>query len=255
MRLVWALFILAAGVFGQQPTIRNPRNAPADVAAGAKIFRSHCADCHGLTGEGGKGPNLTTGVFFHGSSDLELFNNITDGIQGTAMQGVFFSDGQVWQLVAYVHSLSQRPGSGQIRVIPVGGENLFREKGCSACHLVRGQGGEDGPDLSTIGSQRSADHLRESILNPDARIARDYRTAKIILNSGATYSGFLMNEDTHQVQLRDTVKGLVALQRREIQKFDIDGKSSMPSFQDKLSDAEVNDLVAWLASLQREKAQ
>src|SRR5258708_1160501 len=101
MRLVWVLSILAAGAFGQQPAVRNTRDAAADGAAGAKIFRSPCADCHGLRGEGGKGPNLTTGVFFHGSSDLELFHNITEGIAGTAMQGVFFSDGQVWQLVAY----------------------------------------------------------------------------------------------------------------------------------------------------------
>ena len=255
MRRIWVFSILAAEVFGQQPAIRNPRNAPADVAAGSKIFRSHCADCHGLTGEGGKGPNLTTGVYFHGSSDLELFNNITDGIAGTAMQGVFFSDGQVWQLVAYVRSLSQRPRSGQIRMVSVAGENLFREKGCSTCHLVRGQGGENGPELSVIGSQRSIAHLRESILNPNARIAREYRTTRITLNSGATYSGVLMNEDTYHVQLRDTAKGLVALQRREIRKFDIDATSSMPSFLGKLSDAEVSDLVAWLASLEREKAQ
>jgi len=255
MRRVWVFPILVAAVFAQQPTIRNPRTAPADIAAGAKIFRSHCADCHGLTGEGGKGPNLTTGVYFHGSSDAELFNNITDGIAGTAMQGVFFSDGQVWQLVAYVRSLSQKPNSSQTRIVSVAGPNLFREKGCSKCHLVRGQGGENGPDLSVIGSQRSVAHLRESILNPDARIARDYRTARITLTSGATYSGFLMNEDTYYVQLRDTAKGLVALQRREIRKLDIDAKSSMPSFQGKLTETELNDLVAWLASLEREKAQ
>jgi putative heme-binding domain-containing protein len=154
-----------------------------------------------------------------------------------------------------VQSLSQRSSTSQSRVVPVAGENLFRDKGCSACHLVRGLGGENGPDLSVIGSQRSADHLRESILNPDAEIARDYRTVRIMLSNGAAYSGFLMNEDTYQVQLRDTSKGLVALQRRDIRKIDMDAKSSMPSFRGKLSDAEVSDLVTWLASLKREKAQ
>ena len=255
MRPVWLLLILAAGGLAQQPVVRNPRSTAADVAAGAKIFRSHCADCHGVKGEGGKGPNLTTGIFFHGSSDLELFNNITDGVAGTAMRGVFFSDGQVWQLVAYVRSLSQRTGTGRIQAVSAAGEKLFREKGCGACHLVRGEGGENGPDLSFIGSQRSVEHLRESILNPDANIPREFRTAKVTLNNGATYSGFLMNEDTYQVQLRDTAKGLVVVPRREIRKLDMDSKSPMPSFQDKLSEADVNDLVAWLASLQREKAQ
>jgi len=251
MRVVYIIPLLAAGALGQQ----NPRNTPADIAAGARIFRSHCADCHGPVGEGGKGPNLTTGIFFHGSGEAEIFRNITDGIPGTAMPGVFFSDNQVWQLVAFVRSLSQRPSPSRVQVVAVAGEKLFREKGCSACHLVRGQGGENGPDLSLIGSQRSFTHLRESILNPDAKIAREYRIARVTLNSGAKYSGFLMNEDTYQVQLRDTQKGLVTLNRRNIRKLDIDQKSSMPSYQGKLSEAEVTDLVGWLASLQRGTAQ
>jgi putative heme-binding domain-containing protein len=243
--------LLAAGALGQM----NPRNTPADIAAGAKIFRSHCADCHGLTAEGGKGPNLTTGVFFHGSSEAELFRNISEGIAGTAMPGVFFSDNQVWQLVAFVRNLSQRPSPSRVQVVVVAGEKLFREKGCNACHLVRGEGGEKGPDLSLIGSQRSFSNLRESILNPDAKIAREYRMARVTLNTGAKYSGFLMNEDTYQVQLRDTARGLVTLKRRNIRKLDIDAKSSMPSYQGKLSEAEVTDLIGWLASLQRGTAQ
>ena len=50
-----------------------------------------------MKGEGGRGPNLRTGVFFHGGADADLFRNITDGITGTAMPGVFFSPDQVWQ--------------------------------------------------------------------------------------------------------------------------------------------------------------
>ena len=69
MRL-WLLLVTAVTLSAQQ---RNPRTTPADAAAGAKIFRSHCAECHGLKGEGGKGPNLSSGVYYHGSSDASLF--------------------------------------------------------------------------------------------------------------------------------------------------------------------------------------
>src|SRR5438046_7595298 len=100
------LSLLASGACGQEAEVNNPHTTPADVAAGAKIFRSHCAECHGLKGEGGRGPNLKTGVFFHGATDADIFLNITDGISGTAMPGVFFSRDQVWQMVAYVRSLS-----------------------------------------------------------------------------------------------------------------------------------------------------
>src|SRR5437870_7088282 len=120
---------IAAVVFGQEAEIKNPHTTPADVAAGAKIFRSHCAECHGLKGEGSRGPNLQAGVFFHGSADADLFRNITDGIDGTAMPGVFFSADPVWQVVAYVRSLSrtgERPPPGD----SARGQKLFREKGC-----------------------------------------------------------------------------------------------------------------------------
>ena len=36
--------LIAAGAFGQQAEVKNPHTTPADVAAGAKIFRSHCAE-------------------------------------------------------------------------------------------------------------------------------------------------------------------------------------------------------------------
>src|SRR5690349_4475103 len=101
------LLLAAAGAFGQQTEVRNPHATPADVGAGAKIFRSHCAQCHGSKGEGGLGPNLTAGVFYHGGTDADLYRNITDGIVGTAMPSTFFDGTQAWQIVAYVRSLSQ----------------------------------------------------------------------------------------------------------------------------------------------------
>ena len=91
--LTWVALALAVAptLAEESTTTRNPRTSPADVAAGAKTFRSHCGSCHGVNGEGGRGPNLTSGVFFHGSSDLDLLNNISDGIQGTEMPGLFYS--------------------------------------------------------------------------------------------------------------------------------------------------------------------
>ena len=108
MRFCIVLLTAAVSAFGQA---KNPHTTAADVAAGAKIFRLHCAECHGLHGEGGRGPNLTTGVYYHGAADANLFNNITDGIPGTAMPGVFFSSDQVWQVVSYVRNAWGNRGS------------------------------------------------------------------------------------------------------------------------------------------------
>jgi putative heme-binding domain-containing protein len=224
-----------------------------DVSAGARIFRSHCAECHGLKGEGGRGPNLSTGVFFHGNTDADLMRNISDGIPGTAMPGVFFSPVQVSHLIAYVRSLSQSGAASPPPGDSANGAKLFREKGCVGCHLAGGEGGYRGPDLSTIGSQRSVEHLRQAIFDPDATVLRAYWVAKVTLENGATHAGFLRNEDTHTVQILDFSQGLISLSRHDFRKFEIDKHSIMPSYQGRLTGDEANDLVAYLWSLKLQR--
>jgi putative heme-binding domain-containing protein len=244
------LVLWAAAAFGQEIPAHNPFTTPADQAAGGKIFRSHCAPCHGARGQGGLGPNLASGEFFHGGTDADLYQTITDGIPGTAMPGTFFDGAQVWQIVAYVRTLAGSAGE-----VPRGdarrGGALFREKGCAGCHMVRGEGSVRGPDLSFVGSRSSAEHIRESILDPNAQVAPEYRLAKITLENGSTYSGFVMNEDTYSVQLLDFSKGLESLRKADIKSFERDKTSSMPSYQGKLSDGELDDLVSYLRSLKR----
>jgi len=229
--------------------VRNPHTTPADVAAGARIFRSHCADCHGLNGQGGKGPDLTTGQFFHGSSDQSLLTNISEGIEGTPMPGQFFSPDQVWQIVAFVRTLGAK-GSAEA---PAGnrenGAKLFRAKGCINCHLVKGDGGVNGPELSFIGSQRPASAIRQSIETPNAQVDQAYWQADIVLEDGSAYKGFVMNEDTYNVQLLHPAKGLMSLPKRNFRKFEIMKTSVMPAYRG--TAAELQDLVAYLWSLQR----
>lgn len=251
MRLRLGLPLFAAVMaFGQE----SPRAVwtADDVAAGARIFRSHCAPCHGPNGKGGLGPNLTSNVFFHGARNADIYRNITEGIPGTAMPGTFFDGTQAWQIVAYIRSIGQTAGTAPVAGEISKGAALFREKGCSGCHLVHGEGGVKGPDLSTIGSQRSPDYLRHSMLEPDAQVAPEYRVAKISLRDGKTCSGFIMNEDTHMLQILDFSSGLRSLPRTDVTKIDIDRRSIMPSYKGKLSDAELDDLVSYLWSLKRE---
>jgi putative heme-binding domain-containing protein len=244
------LFILSAGA---QNT--NPYTTPADRESGAKIFRSHCASCHGIRGTGGLGPDLTSGSFFHGSSDADLFHNIADGIPGTAMPGVFFEGTQVWQIVAFLRSLSGGGPANSVTGDAARGQRQFRQQGCIGCHLVLGEGGSKGPDLSVIGSQRSVAHLRESILDPNRDVSQEFWVAKIITRDGAAYSGFVMNQDTYTVQILDFSRGLQALQRSEFKDFGIDRSSIMPSYRGKLNDEELNDVVSYLVSLKRQPAR
>ena len=252
MRFTLLGLLFAMVAFGQQSPVSNPHTTAADRAAGAKIFRSHCAQCHGAKGEGGPGPNLATSVFYHGSTDADMYRNITEGIPGTAMPGTFFDGTQAWQIVAYVRSLSETASTAPPKGDAQRGEALFREKGCTNCHLVRGEGGLMGPDLSVVGSRRSAEHLREAILDPNTEVAIQYRVSKVTLNNGDSYSGFVMNEDTHSVRMLDFSKGLQSLPRSDIKQFETNKNSIMPSFKGKLSEQEVDDLVNYLWLLKRQ---
>jgi cytochrome c oxidase cbb3-type subunit 3 len=236
-----------------QSLVSNPQNTPADREAGARIFRSHCAPCHGTKGTGGTGSNLTSGVFFHGGSDADLYRNISNGIPGTAMPDAFFDGSQIWQIVAYVRSLSQNAPDTTPKGNAVNGKVLAGQKGCTACHLIRGEGGVKGPDLSVIGSQRSVAYLRESILDPDASVAEDYWTAKIITKDNSAHTGFLMNQDSYSVQILDFKSGLMSIPRDNFKDFGVDRGSTMPSYKGKLTETELDDIVSYLASLQRKK--
>ena len=248
-KLSWVAIALAAAVQAEEtPVTRNPLTSPADVAAGAKTFRSHCASCHGVNGEGGRGPNLASGVFFHGSSDLDLLNNISDGIQGTEMPGLFYSPDRVWQVVAFIRSLNAgketKPTADVAR-----GVQLFKSKGCHQCHRVNGEGGRLGPDLSDIGRTRSVEHLRAALVDPQADVRQRYWVVSFRDASGKSQEGFLMNEDTYTVQLIDMNERLHSVSKSGLKDYKVEKTSRMPSLKDSLSSSELEQLVAYLSSL------
>jgi putative heme-binding domain-containing protein len=251
LRPIQLALLLSAAAVAQDAAVRNPHTTAEDVAAGARIFRSHCADCHGIAGKGGKGPDLTTGEFFHGSSDAALLRNLSDGIPGTAMPGQFFSPDQIWQVVAFVRTLADKGSAAPPPGNAASGAKLFRGKGCIGCHLVRGEGGVNGPELSYLGSQRPAAQIRESILAPDKEVDMAWWQADIVMENGTAYKGFLINEDTYLVQMLHPSKGLLTLPKRDFRKFEVVKTSAMPAYQGKLQEAELNDLVAYLWSLKR----
>ena len=95
------------------------------------------------------------------------------------------------------------------------------------------------------------EHLRRSILEPKADVPREYWLAKITLGNGSNLTGQILTEDTYSVQILEPSKGLLSLSKRDLKRFDTDKGGAMPSYQGKLSDSELNDVVAYLWSLRR----
>lgn len=239
----FVLLLVAAPLVAQQADQYSPHSKSSDVAAGAKTFRSHCAPCHGYNGEGARGPNLAAGRFYHGSTDLDLFNNISNGIADTEMPGNFYSADRIWQIVAFLRSLntsSEKPTGDAQR-----GARIYEQQACAQCHRIDGQGSGLGPDLSQIGVSRSLDYLRSAIINPNSAVPPRYWQAKFTDSSGRAIGGFVMNEDTYTVQIMDMNRHLRTYQKDGLTHFRIDKRSVMPSFMS-LNRDQVNDLVAYL---------
>ena len=92
---------------------RNPLEAdPEAVAAGAKLFEQHCAECHGANADGGKkGPSLRAEEVQQ-SMPGTLFWLLTNGVVRKGMPvWSRLPEPQRWQLVSYIKSLgpSQAP--------------------------------------------------------------------------------------------------------------------------------------------------
>jgi mono/diheme cytochrome c family protein len=84
----------------------NPfQNDPDAVVAGQILFESHCTECHGLAGVGGKrAPNLRTPEV-QNASDGTLFWLLTNGVAWKGMPvWSKLPEAQRWQLVRYLKS-------------------------------------------------------------------------------------------------------------------------------------------------------
>jgi alcohol dehydrogenase (cytochrome c) len=86
--------------------IKNPHIARTDVEAGEVIYSSRCSTCHDADDASGA-PDLSQGQYKHGDSDWAIFRVITNGVPGTAMKAWRLSDREVWQLIAYIRSVSE----------------------------------------------------------------------------------------------------------------------------------------------------
>lgn len=249
----WLLLFLPglAVMHAQHGSIAGtPFSTPQDVAEGKQSFRSQCAACHGLDASGGTvAPSLTTGAFKHGGSDDALYGVITKGVPGTAMTAFALEGKEVWQLIAFLRSVNIATAAGKAPGDVAKGARLYAANGCAKCHTNGSGGGFTGPDLSEIGSHRSLQQIQSSIVDPSAEVAPDYWSVTARTKAGPTVTGIRMNEDMNSIQIRDSAGRLRTVLKADLAGFEIVRTSPMPSFKAKLSAAEIQDLVAYLASL------
>ena len=251
----WRLGILCAllftaGLRSQTPAIpeSNPFTSDADIRQGAALFGTHCAYCHGSSGEGGRGADLTAGIYRRGGRDIDLYASIRLGVPGSEMGPVRVSDDEVWKLVAFVKHIGSQGLREKAPGDPVAGHAVYEKVGCGNCHRIGKEGGALGPDLTDIGRRRGLKFLAESLAKPEADIPINYRGVQVVLKSGETVSGIRLNRDDLSIQLRDTRGNLRSFLMENVRDIRFDKPSLMPAYAS-MNKKDFDDLVAYLNSL------
>jgi putative heme-binding domain-containing protein len=230
---------------------QNPLTAPEDLKNGERLFHGQCGRCHGLKGEGGLGAVLAQPRLRLAPDDESLFKLIRDGVKGTEMPAAStLSSREIWQVAAYVRSVGKLPIEA-VPGDPQRGQEIYRAKGnCGQCHILNGQGTSVGPELTDIGARRNAAYLRASLLEPQAAIPDGFLQVRIVTRDGRSITAVRLHEDTFTIQLRDLAGRTYSFLKEDLRELHKDfGKSPMPSFRGVLTAAEMDDLVAYLASL------
>lgn len=227
----------------------------SDIASGRRIFDAQCAWCHGASGTGGTGPDLHRAALKHAANDRELVTVVRTGIPGTEMPSfaIALTENMAWQSATYVRSL----GRARARPLPGNaqrGAALYESSGCGSCHVVGGRGGILGPELTSIGALRGAPYLRDAIVKPAAAHPPGYLVVRAVPNSGAEIRGIRVNEDVFWIHIRDAGGTVHALQKADLSRIDREIDASlMPSYASRLSEPQLDDVVAYLATLRGAK--
>ncbi len=245
------MLTLPSAAFAQS---RPALASPTDVAAGKQVFDSQCAWCHGTDGEGGTGPSLR-GKMRHATDYNSLVTIVTNGIPGTEMPSfrLPLTDRSIRQTAAYVQSLSRaaaRPGPGNAQR----GAALYQSTGCASCHVVNGQGGILGPELTSIGARRGGPYLRDALVKPEAAHPPGYIVVRATQANGPEIRGIRVNEDVFWIQIRDASGTVHSLEKSTLSKLERQLEATlMPSYATRLSAAQLDDLVAYLVTLRGDR--
>jgi putative heme-binding domain-containing protein len=247
--MIFPLVLLWAGTAAAQQMQQDYKQFEIDT--GASLYASQCVECH-TDGTGVPGVNLKTGQFRHALTDEDLLAVIRNGVPGTAMPPHNLPGTDIVALAAYVRSMA----ADQTNLVTLGdaakGRSLFENEGaCLDCHRVNGKGSWKALNLSDAGTVHPASYLERALIDPNGTAAGmpESRFVRAVTSKGTVVIGRRLNEDTYTVQVMDDHENLVTLNKDDLKSLTVVKDSPMPSVKGKFTDAQISDLVAYLASL------
>jgi cytochrome c oxidase cbb3-type subunit III len=234
---------------------KTPPVKKSSPRSGEKIFASSCSGCHGLDGHGGeRAPNIASSAKVQRMSDEQIFQVITEGIAGTGMPAFHsLSEADRRAVIKHLRMLEGQTRSGALPGNPAAGKSTFFGKGeCSTCHMVAGTGGFLGSELTVYAQAKSAQHVREAIVDPASNPNPRSKRVIATTHDGRQFTGVVRNQDNFSVQLQTTDGAFHFFRKSDLATLDYDPRPLMPSdYGHRLSRRDLDDLVSYLISVAR----
>ena len=115
---------LQPGGVQERPKISNPdADDPQAAQRGMEYFNQmNCVGCHAANGAGGMGPALSNSKFIYGGEPANIYLTILQGRpNGMPAWGGMLPDQVIWDVVAYIRSISKEPAGEWGKTTSAGG--------------------------------------------------------------------------------------------------------------------------------------
>jgi len=120
---------------------------------------------------------------------------------------------------------------------------------CAACHAVRGQGGQVGPQLDGVGHRAPADLLAK-VLAPNRNVAPAFRYETVVMKNGDVFTGLYRREQGVSLAFVDRDGRETSVPKSQIAERRLTPFTLMPSnFMEVIPERDLHHLVAYLGTL------
>ncbi len=129
--------------------------------------------------------------------------------------------------------------------VPFEGKKIYMQS-CGKCHLLFGEGGRIGPDLTTF-KRDDVMPILLNVVNPSAEIREGFESITVVTSDGRTVTGFLADQDNRVVVVRGIDGQNITINRDDIDETVPQKKSLMPEgLLNNLTEEQVRNLFAYL---------
>ncbi len=246
-RFVLLAFALDTAAFAQ-PAMPEP-------------YRKSCAACHGENASGtDRGPGLIGSRSLRRRDETQIRSLIKNGTRG-GMPAFPLPAPELDTLARLVRSWNASAWDAKQAGDVAAGKRFFDAQ-CLTCHMVRGQGASNGPDLSNIAREFTVRELEQTLADPNSRKGKRNNAAcpgwafcpddpwgvvNVKLTNGGTLRGFARARGPHDLQLQTFDGRLHLLRSSDYSAIDAEAASYMPPL--KANAAETTALIAYLSTL------